>query len=119
MAPKLAKRRELKNIGYEIFIGALSILSIVNLFMLAWFVYDPDIQAVLYLINAIMMPIFLGDFIYRLFTAESRSRLLLSRLRLGGPALQPSVPTTEALTCIPAVARDPAFYGIRLSQPGA
>ena len=73
MAPKLAKRRELKNIGYEIFIGALSILSIFNLIMLAWFVYDPDIQTVLYIINAIMMPIFLGDFIYRLFTAESRS----------------------------------------------
>jgi voltage-gated potassium channel len=73
MTPKLAKRRELKNIGYEIFIGALSILSIFNLIMLAWFVNDQDIQTVLYLINAIMMPIFLGDFIYRLFTAESRS----------------------------------------------
>jgi Ion transport protein len=73
MAPKLALKRELKNIGYEIFIGALSILSIVNLVLLAWFVHDVNIETVLYVINAIMMPIFLGDFIYRIYTAESRS----------------------------------------------
>jgi hypothetical protein len=72
-APKVAKKRELKNIGYELFIGALSILSIFNLVLLAWFVNDVNIETVLYVINAIMMPIFLGDFIYRLFTAQSRS----------------------------------------------
>lgn len=73
MAPKLAKKRELKNVGYELFIGALSILSIVNLVLLAWFVNDVNIETVLYVINAIMMPIFLGDFIYRLYTAENRA----------------------------------------------
>ena len=31
MAAKVVKNRELKNIGYEMFIGALSILSILNL----------------------------------------------------------------------------------------
>ena len=73
MAPKVTKRRELKNIGYELFIGALSILSIVNLIMLALFVDNEDIAMVLNVINGIMMPIFLGDFIYRLFTAQNRS----------------------------------------------
>ena len=119
MAPKASEKRELKNIGYEIFIGALSILSIINLVLLAWFVQDENIQTVLYVINAIMMPIFLGDFIYRLYTAESRSVLFLPRLRLGGPALQPSVSTTQAPAHIPAVACDPAVHGVRRAQPGA
>jgi voltage-gated potassium channel len=73
MPPQAARKRELKNIGYELFIGALSILSIFNLLLLTWFVNDETIETVLYVINTIMMPIFLGDFFYRLFTAESRS----------------------------------------------
>jgi voltage-gated potassium channel len=72
MPPQAARKRELKNIGYELFIGALSILSIVNLLLLMFFVNNEDIEVVLYVINSIMMPIFLGDFFYRLFTAESR-----------------------------------------------
>ena len=73
MAEKPAKNRELKGIGYEIFIGMLSILSIVNLLLLI-FVNDPNVATVLQLMNAVMFPIFLGDFFYRFFTAESRSR---------------------------------------------
>jgi voltage-gated potassium channel len=72
MASKTPKR-ELKNIGYELFIGSLSVLSIVNLVLLWLFVANETIETVLYVINAIMMPIFLGDFFYRLYTAESRS----------------------------------------------
>lgn len=66
------KQSELKGIGYEVFIGALSILSIANLLMMV-FVQEPSLAQVLLVINAIMFPIFLGDFFYRLFTAESRS----------------------------------------------
>jgi voltage-gated potassium channel Kch len=66
------KRSELKGIGYELFIGALSILSIVNLLML-YIVQEPALAEVLLVINAIMFPIFLGDFFYRLFTAENRA----------------------------------------------
>jgi voltage-gated potassium channel Kch len=66
------KQSELKGIGYEIFIGALSILSIANLLMM-FFVQEPALEQVLLVINAIMFPIFLGDFFYRLVTAESRS----------------------------------------------
>lgn len=72
MAAKAGSRRELKNIGYEIFIGLLSILSIVNL-ILIYFWPDPNVDTVLYVMNTIMTPIFLGDFFYRLFTAASKS----------------------------------------------
>jgi len=64
--------QELKAIGYELFIGALSILSIINLILLL-FVKDDSLAYVIGTINAIMMPIFIGDFLYRLFTAESKS----------------------------------------------
>jgi len=72
MPGKLAKRRELKPIGYELFIGALSVLSIVNL-VLMFALRSETLDTVLYVINAIMMPIFLGDFLYRLFTTNSKS----------------------------------------------
>jgi hypothetical protein len=73
MPPKLEKRRELKNIGYELFIGAISILSIVNLVLISIFRNNEYIELVLLIINGIMTPIFLGDFFYRLKTAEDRS----------------------------------------------
>jgi voltage-gated potassium channel len=72
MAEKAPKQRELKGIGYELFIGALSILSIFNLALL-YLANDPGLDTVLEIMNAIMFPIFFGDFIYRFFTAESRS----------------------------------------------
>jgi voltage-gated potassium channel len=63
---------ELKPIGYELFIGALSILSIFNL-VLGFIVQNQTLETVIYVINGFMMPIFLGDFLYRFFTAESKS----------------------------------------------
>lgn len=63
---------EVKAIGYELFIGALSVLSIFNLLFL-YLVNDPDIANVIYIINGFMMPIFLGDFFYRLFTTRNKS----------------------------------------------
>lgn len=67
-----AKQRELKPIGYELFIGALSILSILNLFLLLFFRDEESLSYVIGIMNAVMMPIFLGDFCYRLFTSENR-----------------------------------------------
>lgn len=67
-----------KPIGYELFIGALSVLSIFNLVFL-WAVNDSDIQNVIYLINGFMMPIFLGDFVYRLFTTPSKTHYFFRR----------------------------------------
>ena len=63
---------ELKNTGYEIFIGILSILSIVNLVLL-YAIQDPGLDTVLWVMNAILSAIFLIDFTYRLFTAESKT----------------------------------------------
>lgn len=74
MATKEVKSRELKNIGYELFIGALSISSIFNLIAMYLMRKDNSIETVMLVMNAIMTPIFLGDFIYRFSTAESRSR---------------------------------------------
>ncbi len=82
------KELTIKNIGYELFIGGLSILSIYNLLLLWLFVTNENIQMVLDIMNAIMTPIFLGDFFYRFFTAESKQHLFLPALWLGGPALQ-------------------------------
>jgi len=64
--------KELKNTGYEIFVGILSILSIVNIVLL-YVVEDPNLDSVLYVMNALLSVIFLADFTYRLFTAESKS----------------------------------------------
>ena len=65
--------KELKNAGYEIFVGILSILSIVNIVLL-YAIDDPNLSTVLRVMNGLLSAIFLDDFPYRLFTAESKSR---------------------------------------------
>jgi hypothetical protein len=72
MAPAEAQRKELKNTGYEIFIGILSVLSIVNL-VLASAIEDESLTTVLLAMNWLLSAIFLVDFTYRLLTAESKS----------------------------------------------
>lgn len=67
------KRRELKPVGYELFIGALSVLSIFNLILLLVLQTDQSLRYVVGIINAIVFPIFLFDFFYRFFTTESKS----------------------------------------------
>jgi voltage-gated potassium channel len=76
MARKKAKkvRSELKNTAYEIFIGILSILSILNLVLVYVFRSDPSLQTVLSVMNGLFSVIFLIDFLYRIFTAPSASR---------------------------------------------
>jgi voltage-gated potassium channel len=73
MAKKAARPKELKNLGYEMFIGALSVLSIFNLVMSYIFRDDQNLQYVVLIMNGFFLPIFLGDFFYRLFTAESKT----------------------------------------------
>lgn len=65
-------RTELKNTGYEIFIGVLSVLSIVNLVLVFAIIEDEDLETVLSVMNGLFSAIFLGDFVYRLATAPSR-----------------------------------------------
>ncbi|GAA1831653.1 potassium channel family protein [Agromyces salentinus] len=65
-------RSELKSTGYEIFIGALSILSIVNLVLMLTVVDDAALITVLRVMNLLFSVIFLADFAYRLTTAPRR-----------------------------------------------
>ena len=65
-------RKELKNTGYEIFIGILSILSMVNVLMM-YVADDPNLDTVIEAMNWLLSIIFLADFTYRLSTAASRS----------------------------------------------
>ncbi len=65
--------KELKNTGYEIFVGILSILSIVNIVLL-YALEDANLDSVLTVMNGLLSVIFLGDFTYRLLTAESKSQ---------------------------------------------
>jgi voltage-gated potassium channel len=64
--------KELKNTTYEIFIGALSILSILNLVFMVVLPGTPVGQVALTM-DVFMTFIFLADFFFRLFTAESKS----------------------------------------------
>ena len=80
-------QRELKNTGYEIFIGILSVLSIVNLVLL-YAIEDASLDTVLWFMNAILSGIFLIDFTYRLFTAESKPRYFFRRS--AGPTCSPA-----------------------------
>lgn len=76
MTDTVAQPGELKNPGYEIFIGALSTLSIINL-VLRYVVVDERLDQILLVMNLIMSLIFLMDFVFRLITARSRSDYLL------------------------------------------
>jgi voltage-gated potassium channel len=71
---RAAARAELKNTAYEIFIGALSILSIINLVLVYAIAGDTALELVLSVMNALFSAVFLGDFIYRISTAPSAAR---------------------------------------------
>jgi hypothetical protein len=73
MAKKMTRSNELKNMGYEMFVGALSVLSIVNLVLSYMFQQNRNLQYVVLIMNALFMPIFFADFVYRFFTAESKT----------------------------------------------
>lgn len=67
---------ELKNLGYELFVGVLSLLSILNL-VLAAVVRDRNLEYVLLAVNLLLSVVFLLDFLYRLFTAPDRVTYVL------------------------------------------
>ncbi len=83
---------ELKDTGYELFIGALSILSILNLVFIRVF-RDDNLEDVLFVMNALLSVIFFVDFLYRLFTAESKSEYFLRQF--GWADLVASLPFNE------------------------
>jgi voltage-gated potassium channel len=63
--------RELKSIGYEIFVAAVSVLSIVNLGLLL-VTQGQALEYVLITMNALFSAILFGDFCYRILTSPNR-----------------------------------------------
>jgi voltage-gated potassium channel Kch len=72
MEGSMAEKKELKSLGYEIFIAVLSIISIFNL-IVGLFVKDPDLNNIFLIMNGLYSIIFLCDFTYRILTAPSKS----------------------------------------------
>jgi voltage-gated potassium channel len=86
------ERHELKDVGYEIFVGAVSVLSILNLFLM-YVVEDPSLDTVLFAMNAVLTVILFVDFVYRLLTAPSRSAYFFRQF--GWADLLASLPLLE------------------------
>jgi voltage-gated potassium channel len=59
--------------GYEIFIAAVSVLSVFNMFFAFIPGIDPDAVMVVYTVNAFLTLLLIADFGLRLFVAQSRS----------------------------------------------
>lgn len=66
-----------KELGYEIFISAVSILSVFNMALVLIPGVDPDAINVVTIINLCLTIIFLMDFAYRIITARSRTYYLV------------------------------------------
>jgi Ion transport protein len=86
------ERSELKSIGYEIFIGILSILSIINLVLL-YAVQEKSLDTVLEVMNAVFSVIFVADFLYRIVTAPSAGAYFFKHF--GWADLLASVPVAQ------------------------
>ena len=67
---------ELKNTTYELFIVALSILSVFNIFVLV-ISKDPDVIDVVNMMDFVLSLVFIIDFLFRLFTASSKKEYFL------------------------------------------
>lgn len=80
-------------LGYELFIAALSILSIANLVLKYLWAEDESLRTILSVINAICLTIFLGDFVWRLSTAPSKRRYVFKEF--GWADLLSSLPLAE------------------------
>jgi len=87
-----ASNNELKDIGYEIFVGAVSVLSIFNMVMM-YVVSDESLDTVLFAMNALLTVILFADFVYRISTAPSRSTYFFRQF--GWADLLASLPVLE------------------------
>jgi len=65
-------RREQLDFGYELFIAAVSVLSVFNLILIYFPRIDPDAVNVVYTINVILTLFFIYDFSLRFATAPDR-----------------------------------------------
>jgi len=73
MVMVLIKRREKLDFGYELFVAAISVLSVFNLVIFYFPGVDPDALTVVSIINAVLTLLFIYDFGLRFATAPDRS----------------------------------------------
>jgi voltage-gated potassium channel len=66
-----------KGLGYEIFIGLLAIISIIDSIILFIPSISSDTKDVLNIIQIFLTIFFLADFLYRFFTAQSKSQYFI------------------------------------------
>jgi voltage-gated potassium channel len=92
MATSAPARDEFGNTGYEIFVGALSVLSLVNIALLL-VVEDAALNNVIRTIDILLSIVFLIDFSVRLHRAPSRADYFLRRY--GWADLLASLPFPE------------------------
>jgi voltage-gated potassium channel len=85
-------RGELKGTSYEVFVGALSVLSIVNL-LLMLMTSGEALDYVLLFMNAVLSLFLFADFLYRLGTADSRADYFFRQF--GWADLLASVPVQQ------------------------
>jgi voltage-gated potassium channel len=88
------KTNELKATGYEVFILLVSILSVFNLFMQLIPGISTPIKGVMRIVDGLLLIIFITDFLYRFFTAESKSNYFFRRW--GWADLLASLPFPQA-----------------------
>jgi voltage-gated potassium channel len=67
---------ELKNINYELFLVAITILSVINIFLI-YFAPTAVMRNVVMLVDFSICFLFLIDFVYRFFTASSKAYYFL------------------------------------------
>ena len=69
-------KRELKGVGYEVFILLLSLLSVFNMAFVAFASLNGNVSGpgrdVVLLMDGVITPIFIADFFYRLLTASTK-----------------------------------------------
>lgn len=83
---------ELKNIPYELFIGALSVISIFNIFLEIG-AKNPQVDGILLVINIVLTFIFFSDFVYRFYTASNRKDYFVRQF--GWADLLASIPIAQ------------------------
>jgi Ion transport protein len=68
-------QKGLRNTSWDIFVLALSVLSLLNI-LLVLLLQDEDMRRVVLIVDGSLCLVFLGDFLHRLRGAESRSRYM-------------------------------------------
>ena len=67
---------ELKNVNYELFLVAITVIYIINLPLNIW-APTPEMRLVIQIIDTGFFVIFIGDFLYRLFSAKNKPNYFL------------------------------------------